>query len=525
MRKTLLLLVVFSINVGATDYYVNTTGSDDNAGTQAAPWQTIAKVNSKNFVAGDRIFFAGGQTFSGSLYFDVNDTGTAANSILISSYGTARATISAGTSNGLYAYNTAGLNITNLIVSGVGQTISKQSGIIFYTDLAGGVKLQHVHINNCDISGFRNGISIGSWNGSSGYNDVRVTNTAAHDNQRIGISTYSQAHYGLTNVYIGHCTAYNNFGDPAFTETSGSGIVVGYADGAIIERCIAHDNGKSCRATAGPGGIWCYDSNNVIIQYNEAHSNHSQGGDGGGFDLDGGVSNSVMQYNYSHDNDGTGFMCYEYGAKTPWRWNIVRYNISQNDSRTKNYGAIRLGVPGNCQIYNNVVFLSAATSGAPAVEILGTPTNVHFRNNILVTTGGATLVRGKSSAGPLFQGNNYWSSGGAFTILWGGVTYNTLAQWRTATSQEKNGTADTGFNVDPWLTNAGGGGTIGNADQLNTLTQYKLQTGSPMINAGLNLTQPPFSLSVRSTDFYGVSMPQGSGFDVGAHERSAQTAK
>ena len=64
-------------------YYVNTSGSDTNPGTQALPWQTINKVNSATFLPGDRIFFAGGQIFTGPLVFTSSSAGTATNPIVV----------------------------------------------------------------------------------------------------------------------------------------------------------------------------------------------------------------------------------------------------------------------------------------------------------------------------------------------------------------------------------------------------------------------------------------------------------
>lgn len=67
-----LLMVAVVITFGhshaaGNTYYVAVNGSDSNAGTQAAPWQTLAKVNSMTFVPGDSILFRRGDTFSGSI--------------------------------------------------------------------------------------------------------------------------------------------------------------------------------------------------------------------------------------------------------------------------------------------------------------------------------------------------------------------------------------------------------------------------------------------------------------------------
>jgi hypothetical protein len=55
----LALAIAFGGNAWATDYYVATTGSDSNAGTQAAPWSTIAKCAS-TMSAGDTCYIRGG---------------------------------------------------------------------------------------------------------------------------------------------------------------------------------------------------------------------------------------------------------------------------------------------------------------------------------------------------------------------------------------------------------------------------------------------------------------------------------
>ena len=48
---------------GATYYLNAVTGNDNNAGTLAAPWETLAVVNRTSFSAGDIIYLTGGQVF------------------------------------------------------------------------------------------------------------------------------------------------------------------------------------------------------------------------------------------------------------------------------------------------------------------------------------------------------------------------------------------------------------------------------------------------------------------------------
>jgi hypothetical protein len=50
--------------------------------------------------------------------------------------------------------------------------------------------------------------------------------------------------------------------------------------------------------------IWAWDADNVTIRNCSSHDNLSQNNDGGGFDLDTGVTNSVVEYCTSYNNYG-----------------------------------------------------------------------------------------------------------------------------------------------------------------------------------------------------------------------------
>ncbi|HYG74310.1 MAG TPA: chitobiase/beta-hexosaminidase C-terminal domain-containing protein, partial [Planctomycetota bacterium] len=537
--------VVSRATTSARDYYVSATGADTNPGTQAQPWKTIGKVNNTSFAAGDRIFFEGGQTFAGNLSFGSDDAGTAASPITVSSYGTGRATLNAGTGKGISLYNTAGFSISNLIVVG-GWNSSTQSGntgsgVELYMDLNGAVKLNYIRIDNLDVSGFKSvGIVFGSWpaDGSkSGYNDVQITNCVAHDNGDCGISSWgyftsSATTYAHSNVIVRNCTTYNNRGIVNKGTNSGSGIVLSDLDGGLIERCVAYNNGELCNYSGGgPVGIWLWDARGITMQFNESYDNKtgSSSTDGGGFDLDGGVTNCIVQYNYSHNNHGSGYLVYQFGGARPaLSGNIIRYNISQNDGRAHGHAGIYMGggsAVANNHIYNNTIYIAPTTSGA-AIKITGVGSGNKIRNNILQTSGAVKLIDANTNyatSSVQFQGNAYYAGTTAsnFIIKWGATNYTDLASWR-ATGQEKNGTVDTGLQGDPLLTSAGNGGTIGNPDQLSTLSAYKLLSGSPLIDAGLNL-QSLFSINPGTRDFYGNTIPAGAGYDIGAHDTSVST--
>jgi hypothetical protein len=75
----------------------------------------------------------------------------------------------------------------------------------------------------------------------------------------------------------------------------------------------------------------------------------------------------------------------------------------------------------------------------------------------------------------------------------------------------------TALNVDPMLTSPGAGTTVENADQLSTLTAYRLKAGSPMIHSGLNL-KSLYGIDVGQTDFYGNALHSITVFNRGAED-------
>ena len=75
--------------IGATVFYVSSsTGNDSNAGTLAAPWQTIAKVNAQSFTPGTSVLFKRGDVWREQLKLKPFHSGTAGNPIVVDAYGT-----------------------------------------------------------------------------------------------------------------------------------------------------------------------------------------------------------------------------------------------------------------------------------------------------------------------------------------------------------------------------------------------------------------------------------------------------
>jgi hypothetical protein len=513
-------------------YYVSPSGSDANPGTRGAPWQTLEKVSRQAFQGGDRILFEGGQSFNGTLYLGPDDKGSREAPVAISSYGEGRARINGVHGHGLFAYNTAGLEVSKINFSGPLKG-GRGNGIMLFNDLPGDVKLEYVRIDQVAAIRHDSGIEIGGNNGASGYRDVWVTNTEVYNNRHAGLVTYAAQRNVHEKVLVRRVHAFNNVGYPFEPGTrppknSGHGILLAMVNGATVEYSVAHHNGSVGDAGAG---IWAYDSNKVLFQFNESYSNKTNGErDGDGFDFDQNVSNSVMQYNYSHDNDGAGYLLASHDD-TPYHTNtIIRYNVSQNDNRKMEYGSLHaFGRITNSEWYNNTVYVTPNGRRNPfGIQVRNggiedqDAQNIHFRNNSIHVTGGVRAVKVTSgqlegASGIRFEGNNYFADDGELEFQWGDdTTYSSLRRWRNATGQERVNGDETGSTFNPRHVQPTGGPALGSADLLGTVTAYQLRNDSPLIDRGLNLFAL-YGIDPGGRDFLGNPVSADTA-DVGAFE-------
>jgi len=287
--------------------------------------------------------------------------------------------------------------------------------------------------------------------------------------------------------------------------------VLGQVDGAIVERSVARSNGTL--AGKGNVGIWTWHSNNVTIQHNEAYDNRSPAGaDGGGFDIDGGVTNSVVQYNKSRNNDGAGFLLAEFQWAEPMSHNTMRYNLSVNDGRD-GYGGLTIWGATSSYLaqatafHNNTVIVDAAVapnSRGPVWFLDVHHDEINFFNNIFVALNGAKLVDGETSITKSnFLNNSYWTNGEPARI--GSSIFTTIEQWAMASQQEMFAGEFVGLQINPEFDDAA----------------YRLSSYSQLIDAGWQLPQsalPSWIATLGPSDLFGLQIPQGSFPDIGAAE-------
>jgi hypothetical protein len=352
-------------------------------------------------------------------------------------------------------------------------------------------------VENIRTEGFqKSGVELNS------CNHVDVKNVYAVNNGFCGIYITGSMDRRSKNILVKDCRAENNAGDPTnFDNHSGNGILAGLSDSVTIDHCTATNNGWDMpRIGNGPVGIWAYESNHVTIQYCISYKNKtSKGGkDGGGFDLDGGVTHSIIQYCLSYENAGAGYGLFQYAGASLWYNNIMRYCVSINDAvTTEGSGGIFVwnGADdsvqlADCVIHNNVVY----STHAPAIQFepMSKNKNFLFANNIFF--GDGDVVHGPSS-GEKFISNVWWAAGKEITFR----GHKDLSEWTKATGQERLNGQIAGKEIDPklegpFIT------TITDPYQLHSLTGYRLMPVSPVKNYVLNLVL--LQIPPASHDFF-----------------------
>jgi Right handed beta helix region len=514
-----------------TTYYVAPWGNDNNPGTaENAAWQSLSKINRSTFGPGDRILLAGGQTFNGTLEITEDDRGEANNLLTVSSYGNGRATIQSTGGKGLLVRSAPGVSVSNLNIRGTGVDNNQAQGLHFQNNL--GRDIGPARISNVDVSGFGMfGITVQGTQGSNGWRDVRITDSSVHGNGYAGIRLLGTDGIRDTNndVYIARVRAFDNPGFGWTNSPTGSGIQISSSQNVVVEYSSAYNN-----STRGSGatGIWASQSDRVTFQYNSSYNNRARGSDGGGFDLDGGITNSVMQYNYSANNDGAGFATLSWPG-APANSNIViRYNISQNDARKNGAGGIAVGANNgsfrDIYIHNNTVYMKPAAVGDS--RLIWTHyyvSNLQIKNNIFYADGNVNFARFRDNP-DLKLSHNVWFTNGQSKFEHNGW-YNNVADWQRGTGSEIVWGVNTAITRAPRLANIGHAPVAIEPDRLDdTLIRfYTLRRGSPLLNRGTEVpmvTASGFgagSTSSATQDFFGnaVKLDGRNRVDIGAHER------
>jgi len=491
-------------------YYVGPNGSDSNSGLNPKqPWASISRVNAQSFNPGDRIYFERGGSYAGSLH--PQGSGTVEAPISIGAYGRGTPPMIDGgnAEEAVKLFNQQYWNVDSLDITG-----GRQFGIFVSGDLANQV-LHGIHLTNLavhDIYGtprWDSGLVMVAPVGDHlTFDDVVVDGiTAYNTNLWYGIHVGFNLWNGYptnpprtTNVTIRHSTVHHVFGD---------GITAAQSQNVLIEKNVVFETGL---APAGisytPNGIWSWQSDNTLIQYNEGYATHSYAWDGGVFDIDWGSTNTTIQYNYAHD--AAGYCVAVMGAHHVTTSNsIVRFNICSNNARNAgmaaNQGDVFVttfdgGSLDGVQIYNNTAYWNPAADAGwlRARNVYLTGNLPRFFMNNIVYSNTPTMIDADGSMA--MDRNLYWLATPG-TPVWklGPVVAQSLYDFRVQTGQDWNG-----IFADPALNSP----TYSAAGQPSAA--FTLLSSSPAIRAGAGWS------GMGNVDFFGHSLPPSRMPDIGA---------
>ena len=493
-------------------FYVSPGGNDDNTGLAAnVAWQTLDRVSRQAYPTGSTIQFEAGQTFAGSICLSGFQGSPLAPLTLTSGPGAPailRAPMSASWAIALN--DCQGIVIRDLKISGPGGT-EPPNGIAVGCSTTAGPSLKYYRFSGLTISGFDNGIVL-----YGGLSDVQITSCSLYDLIANGIFAYgwgpasdcSNKNFLIANNNVHHVVGRD--GDTA----KGNGILLAQMDGARVSGNLVHDCGSRGEASVG---IWAYDANRVCIEHNEVYGQETLGEDGNGFDLDGGVTNSTLQYNYSHDNAGAGYLIWQYAGASAHFNNLVRYNVSINDSRKGSYyGAVTVGgeVLSRVRIHNNIlVSTNTAGAGMSALAIWNREDKISdliAANNLLLSHGGNSFLVDlhRSTQAVRIVGNAYFDPVRAPRFWANDICYNSLASYRAGAQVELLGAEACGLELDPHIM-----GQLGS----HLPKDYRLRSGSLLREAALDLNHL-FGLTLGDQDFFGNLLPNSGPGDIGAHQ-------
>ncbi len=549
-----LLLTIVPIIVHAADYYISQLDGDDsnNGLTPSSSFQSLARVNSLNLLAGDRLLFKSGETWQGMLW--PKGSGIQNNPIIISSYGNGeRPKIDGdGYQASILLYNAdnyviSGLELTNQASHNNSNGVTKKlngfggcenswgSG----RDARFGIK---VVANSRDLSQFtlsdlliHNIYPTPNSPEETGTSCVQQGYNTKLKNQGYGIKFESQSdassnlfytisnvlmdnisvsetgHYGVWIKPMGLPTGSEDYKhsnivlrNSSFLNTGGAGFVPTKASNVLVENNTFDGAGSTLdsRMYGRGSGTWTFDCQDVVIEKNIL-MNATGSLDSYGVHIDYDNANVVVQYNFSFNNEG-GFVQILGGNINSG----YRYNISVADGSRINgvNGAAQngrifnisdyCGINYPCQssgsfIYNNTVYVPSTIR--PEIIFQSGSGETKFYNNLVyVEPGGNPIFTSLASQGVQYDiSHNLFYPYSAFSLA--------------------NGLTDNALFLNPKLRNPGS----------SSASMYKLLSGSNAKYAGaiINTSINPFDYSNNNggLDYFGNAVSDSTAPHVGAY--------
>ncbi|MGE5528613.1 MAG: right-handed parallel beta-helix repeat-containing protein [Patescibacteria group bacterium] len=486
----------------ANTFYLDAEHGDDGASgtTPSQAWRTLARAMEQPLRPGDALLLKRGCVWQGT--FRLRGRGERGRPITLGTYGAgpkprlvADAYPVIGNDGPVSFWHIKGLELRGAeAYDPHGREPRQEHGIHIHH--AGGAASCGMVIEDCvihDLGGTGIVFSAGEL-GATAHRGFCVTRCEIY-NAGTGIATHGPWPPGSDLARIHPCHADFRVEHCQVHDLAADGIVLSCCQDGVIEHCRAWRTGIG-RVRRTPVGIWYYLAARCLIQFCESYDNHTAGGeaDGGGFDLDGGCIDCIMQYNYSHDNDGAGFLICSYNpADAPTAGCVTRYNLSVNDGRMNDYASIFIWQADGCLTHNN----TCITRISSCLKFTSDSRGHLFANNIFVVDAAADIPVLQSAFGlneNRFEHNLYWRTGGGVSFRLKDAPRVEFAD-AAAFFQSKNE-----LYADPRLSALSG-------------PDIHLLQGSPALGRGRRLED------MGGRDLYGLPVGKRGAVNIGASQR------
>lgn len=443
-------------------YYISKTGSNSNTGAPSAPFLTIDKGLSVA-MAGDTVFVKSG-TYQEYVRF--YSSGQAGSPIVLSNYGTDVVTIDGAATNifciyskdqsfisvkGLRCRNATAYNIkfedcSNVTVDGCSVTMTTKSESVEGIVIDNNTRHSNYLIKNCTATNGPRGVAI--WNnvsyatvlgGEFSYNSVNIGIGGGYPLNMATIPTYitidgAYAHHSVTsNIGMENCQ-YVTIKNCRTNMGGATGIQVETnSSNALIEDNLCENNSRNYEYETG---IWIYNSANAVVRRNRVRNNQTG-----------------LRFRNSSN-----FAAY---------YNIIEYNNYKPTSSPETHNTSGVDFSQSSGTFYNNTLVGNCASGSSLSSIFVYPdgiNNIVTKNNIIFNDGGPQdMAFGQTTVSDY---NLVYNANRAINIEIAGSPYSWSA-YKTSRGQDANS-----ININPVFV---------------SVSDYKLQSTSTVINAGINV--------------------------------------
>lgn len=570
MRKLLIfILLLIPVWLNATNYYVKNSGNNANTGlSNAQAWQTIAKVNTIAFAAGDTILFNRGDTWiitTGTEALNIHHSGTDGHQITFGAYGTGNKPILTGRTT-LAGWNTTGnwtdggSNIWHITVDGDAfKAVRNTRGRLWVN----GVELMHSNsttVPTALLPWTHNGFTLyvySTSNPATAFSSMEVPTVGAN----LGTNIYiiDTDYITVQNLDLRGC--YNN-------------IYMSNANNCIIENCNIGLDVSAMGIYAVGGGTPAVCDNNIVRNNTFDTDDHNMDGW-----LCQNTEDAIFLIDGAHNWDiyGNTFIDWSHAALEEYNptagttiTNISFYGnyVTAPDNDYGRFLAITvIGSNQNLKIYSNYIFNTSIRSqinadgamvydnvidlitrpsylaaGGEGISLEGTAgaacKNIQILNNTIVNCDDEGIwiaywasndIQGNTIANNIIANcnivdnyqieidddanilNNTWKN----NLLYKAGVTDLVYYGHSATNDYPHTIAE--FNAENGTASDVISGNITGDPLFLSSTDFHLQSGSPAKDAGIDV-----GLTI---DYDGYLVPQGVGYDIGALEYGAVLPK